>query len=119
MSWVALPKVSDYRIAVGPVKQIMVTASRTLRIKFNSVGSKTHDGGLLICDRNDLNDGCVLLVGGVLTRLCMGLARQLRHMMKTLESTPSRSLHGLVACSSASYTSLPLQELSIISSEVM
>lgn len=119
MSRVALPKVSDYRNSVGPVKQIMVTASRTLRIKFNSVDSKTHDGGLLICDRNELNDGCVLLVRGVLTRLCMGLARQLRHMMKTLESTLSRSLHGLVACSSASYTSSPLQELSIISSEVM
>lgn len=119
MPRVALPKVSDYRNAVGPVKQVMVTASRTLRIKFNSVDGKAHNGGLLICDRNESNDGCVLLVGGVPTRLCMGLVRRLRRMMKTLKSTLSRSRHGLVACSSASYTSSPLQELSIISSEVM
>lgn len=119
MSRVALPQVSNFRNNLGPVKQVMVTASRILRIKFNSVDSKAHDGGLLVCDRNTANDGCVLLVGGVLTRLCMVLARQLRHTILTLMSTLSRSLLGLAAHSSASYMSSRWQELSIISSEVM
>lgn len=119
MSRVALPQVSNFRNNLGPVKQVIVTTSKTLRISFKSVDSVAHNGGLLICDRNEINDGCVLLVGGVLTRLCTVLVRQLRRMIQTLRSTLSLSLPGLVVRSSASCTSSRLPELSIISLGVM